>query len=223
MGDGSENITLVTMSEFGRTARQNGTGGTDHGHANVMFVLGGHVNGGRVYGRWPGLANEQLNEGRDLAVTTDFRQVSAKPFQKPSAHAISMQFSPTRNCGLTGSSASFIKAFPDRQLSIEDLGAPSIALFANGMESAKKQQPKAGFHSARNASVGFHRRRAPRRNKAGDYRHPPSTTATSVSVPTSPPYTPNSSFPIAVEAQIDAASPTTTPISTSRPASPRMS
>jgi uncharacterized protein (DUF1501 family) len=75
MGDDAENITLVTMSEFGRTARQNGTGGTDHGHANAMFVLGGQVKGGKVYGRWPGLANEQLNEGRDLAVTTDFRQV----------------------------------------------------------------------------------------------------------------------------------------------------
>jgi uncharacterized protein (DUF1501 family) len=75
MGDDAENITLVTMSEFGRTARQNGTGGTDHGHANVMFVLGGQVKGGKVYGKWPGLANEQLNEGRDLTVTTDFRRV----------------------------------------------------------------------------------------------------------------------------------------------------
>jgi uncharacterized protein (DUF1501 family) len=75
MGDDSENITLVTMSEFGRTARQNGTGGTDHGHANVMFVLGGSVKGGKVYGRWPGLSDGQLNEGRDLAVTTDFRNV----------------------------------------------------------------------------------------------------------------------------------------------------
>ena len=75
MGDDAENITLVTMSEFGRTARQNGTGGTDHGHANVMFVLGGQVKGGKVYGKWPGLTNEQLNEGRDLAVTTDFRRV----------------------------------------------------------------------------------------------------------------------------------------------------
>lgn len=75
MGDDTENVTLVTMSEFGRTARQNGTGGTDHGHGNVMFVLGGAVKGGKVYGRWPGLENEQLNEGRDLAVTTDFRRV----------------------------------------------------------------------------------------------------------------------------------------------------
>ena len=75
MGDNAENITLVTMSEFGRTARENGTAGTDHGHANVMFVLGGTVNGGKVHGRWPGLSNEQLNEGRDLALTTDYRQV----------------------------------------------------------------------------------------------------------------------------------------------------
>jgi uncharacterized protein (DUF1501 family) len=82
MGDDAENITLVTMSEFGRTARQNGTGGTDHGHANAMFVLGGTVKGGKVYGRWPGLNNDQLNEGRDLAVTTDFRQVLGEAVAK---------------------------------------------------------------------------------------------------------------------------------------------
>jgi uncharacterized protein (DUF1501 family) len=82
LGDGAENVTLVTMSEFGRTARQNGTGGTDHGHANAMFILGGSVKGGKVYGRWPGLANEQLNEGRDLAVTTDFRQVLGEAVAK---------------------------------------------------------------------------------------------------------------------------------------------
>ena len=82
MGDGAEQVTLVTMSEFGRTARQNGTGGTDHGHANVMFVLGGAVKGGKVYGRWPGLADEQLNEGRDLAVTTDFRNVLSEATYK---------------------------------------------------------------------------------------------------------------------------------------------
>ena len=75
MGSEAENIVVVTMSEFGRTCRQNGTGGTDHGHANVMFVLGGPVKGGRVYGRWPGLEQEQLYEARDLAITTDFRQV----------------------------------------------------------------------------------------------------------------------------------------------------
>jgi len=75
LGDGAANVTLVTMSEFGRTARENGTGGTDHGHANAMFVLGGEVKGGKVYGRWPGLDNDQLNEGRDLVLTTDFRNV----------------------------------------------------------------------------------------------------------------------------------------------------
>ena len=75
MGDDAGNITLVTMSEFGRTARENGTGGTDHGHANAMFVLGGDVKGGKVYGRWPGLDNDQLNEGRDLVLTTDYRLV----------------------------------------------------------------------------------------------------------------------------------------------------
>ena len=82
MGDAAENVTLVTMSEFGRTARQNGTGGTDHGHANAMFVLGGNVKGGKVYGRWPGLADHELNEGRDLAVTTDFRQVLGEAVSK---------------------------------------------------------------------------------------------------------------------------------------------
>jgi uncharacterized protein (DUF1501 family) len=75
LGDSAENVTVVTMSEFGRTARENGTGGTDHGHANAMFVLGGHVKGGKVYGRWPGLSDGQLNQGRDLALTTDYRQV----------------------------------------------------------------------------------------------------------------------------------------------------
>jgi uncharacterized protein (DUF1501 family) len=78
LGDDAGNVTLVTMSEFGRTARENGTGGTDHGHANVMFVLGGQVKGGKVYGKWPGLDNDQLNQGRDLALTTDFRQVLAE-------------------------------------------------------------------------------------------------------------------------------------------------
>jgi uncharacterized protein (DUF1501 family) len=75
MGDKMEDIVMVTMSEFGRTAQENGDNGTDHGHGNVMMVLGGPVKGGKVYGRWPGLAVEQLNEGRDLAVTTDFRDV----------------------------------------------------------------------------------------------------------------------------------------------------
>jgi uncharacterized protein (DUF1501 family) len=63
------------MSEFGRTAQENGNNGTDHGHGDVMFVMGGPVRGGKVYGNWPGLEKEQLYEGRDLAVTTDFRAV----------------------------------------------------------------------------------------------------------------------------------------------------
>jgi uncharacterized protein (DUF1501 family) len=75
LGDRAGDVVLVTMSEFGRTARENGNRGTDHGHANVMFVLGGPVRGGKVYGKWPGLEQEQLYEGRDLQVTTDFRQV----------------------------------------------------------------------------------------------------------------------------------------------------
>jgi uncharacterized protein (DUF1501 family) len=75
MGDRMEDIVLVTMSEFGRTVKEDGNNGTDHGHGNVMMVLGGPVNGGKVYGQWPGLAIEQLYEARDLAVTTDFRAV----------------------------------------------------------------------------------------------------------------------------------------------------
>jgi len=75
LGNRMENVVVVTMSEFGRTAHENGNGGTDHGHANCMFVMGGPVKGGKVYGRWPGLGPGQLNEGRDLALTTDFRSV----------------------------------------------------------------------------------------------------------------------------------------------------
>jgi uncharacterized protein (DUF1501 family) len=75
LGDGMEDVTLVTMSEFGRTVKENGDRGTDHGHANVMFVMGGDVRGGKIYGDWPGLQEEQLYEGRDLALTTDFRDV----------------------------------------------------------------------------------------------------------------------------------------------------
>jgi uncharacterized protein (DUF1501 family) len=71
MGD----VVLVTMSEFGRTVHENGNRGTDHGHANVMMILGGGVKGGKVFGKWPGLAPERLYENRDLAVTTDFRDI----------------------------------------------------------------------------------------------------------------------------------------------------
>jgi uncharacterized protein (DUF1501 family) len=78
MGDRMSDICVLTMTEFGRTARENGNRGTDHGHANAMFALGGGVKGGKVYGRWPGLRSDQLNEGRDLALTTDFRDVFAE-------------------------------------------------------------------------------------------------------------------------------------------------
>src|SRR2546426_6636158 len=75
LGDRMHNVVILTMTEFGRAMRQNGSGGTDHGHASCLFVAGGAVKGGKVYGRWPGLAAEQLYEGRDLALTTDFRNV----------------------------------------------------------------------------------------------------------------------------------------------------
>jgi uncharacterized protein (DUF1501 family) len=72
------NTQIVVMSEFGRTAKENGNGGTDHGHGNAMWLLGGNTTGGKVYGQWPGLAPEQLYQGRDLNVTTDFREPIAK-------------------------------------------------------------------------------------------------------------------------------------------------
>ena len=75
LGDRMADVTIMTMSEFGRTVRQNGSGGTDHGHAGALFVVGGAVHGRKVHGRWPGLEPEQLYEGRDLALTTDFRSV----------------------------------------------------------------------------------------------------------------------------------------------------
>ena len=75
LGDRMEDIVLVTMSEFGRTVEENGNAGTDHGHGSLMMVIGGPVQGGKVYGKWPGLEKEQLFEGRDLAVTTDYRAV----------------------------------------------------------------------------------------------------------------------------------------------------
>lgn len=78
LGDRMQDVVILTMSEFGRMARQNGSGGTDHGHAGAMFAIGGAVKGQRVVGRWPGLSLEQLYEGRDLALTTDFRAVFAE-------------------------------------------------------------------------------------------------------------------------------------------------
>jgi uncharacterized protein (DUF1501 family) len=83
LGDRMADVVIMTMSEFGRTARQNGNGGTDHGHATALFVIGGGVHGGKkIFGRWPGLEQEQLNEGRDLALTTDFRSVFSEVVSK---------------------------------------------------------------------------------------------------------------------------------------------
>jgi uncharacterized protein (DUF1501 family) len=82
LGKRMDDCLVITMSEFGRTARENGGRGTDHGHANVMFALGNSVRGGKVYGDFKGLKNDQLNEGRDLALTTDFRDVFAEAAYK---------------------------------------------------------------------------------------------------------------------------------------------
>ena len=82
MGDRMGDVVFVSMSEFGRTAHENGNHGTDHGHANCMFVMGGDIKGGRVYSRWPGMSEGQLYEGRDLAVTTDYRSVLGEIISK---------------------------------------------------------------------------------------------------------------------------------------------
>lgn len=81
LGKRMDDVTVLTMSEFGRTARENGSRGTDHGHGNTMFAIGNSVKGGKVYGDFKGLKNSELNEGRDLAVTTDFRDVFAESIQ----------------------------------------------------------------------------------------------------------------------------------------------
>jgi uncharacterized protein (DUF1501 family) len=75
--EGYSRTVILVISEFGRTARENGNAGTDHGHGNVMWVMGGPVAGGKVYGHWPGLSEAHLHEDRDLAVTTDFRTVTS--------------------------------------------------------------------------------------------------------------------------------------------------
>ncbi len=82
LGDALADTVIVVQSEFGRTVRQNGTGGTDHGRGNVMWLLGGPVAGGQVLGEWPGLDTAALADGRDLAVCTDFRQVLAPVLQR---------------------------------------------------------------------------------------------------------------------------------------------
>ena len=95
-----DRVTVVVMTEFGRRLRTNKSNGADHGHGGVMMVLGGHVNGGRIYGSWPGLASHQLDNGVDLAVTTDYRAVLAEILAKR-----------------LGASASLPQIFPDHALS----------------------------------------------------------------------------------------------------------
>ena len=106
LGDRMEHTVILTMSEFGRMARQNGNGGTDHGHAGAMFVIGGSVKGKKVHGRWPGLAAEQLYEGRDLALTTDFRtvfaEIATKHLGATKMDALFPKFTPSAWLGLLG-------------------------------------------------------------------------------------------------------------------------
>jgi hypothetical protein len=75
LGDRMADTIILTMSEFGRAVAENGNRGTDHGHGNAMMLIGGGVKGGAIYGDWPGLGVEQRFEGRDLQITTDFRDV----------------------------------------------------------------------------------------------------------------------------------------------------
>lgn len=87
LGADQERVSVVVMSEFGRRLKANESGGTDHGHGNVMMVLGAPVRGGRMFGRWPGLSNDALDAGADLAITTDYRQVLAELMAGPIGHA----------------------------------------------------------------------------------------------------------------------------------------
>jgi uncharacterized protein (DUF1501 family) len=82
LGSAYQDTMILVMSEFGRTAHENGDGGTDHGHGNIMGVMGGRIHGGKVYGDWRGLSSDQLHENRDLAITTDFRDVIATVLER---------------------------------------------------------------------------------------------------------------------------------------------
>ena len=108
LGDKMEDIVLVTMSEFGRTVKENGNAGTDHGHGNVMMVLGGAVRGGSIYGDWPGLEPEQLFEKRDLAVTTDYRDILGEVVRVHLGRQVDQVFpgyQPQKTLGLLGITA----------------------------------------------------------------------------------------------------------------------
>jgi uncharacterized protein (DUF1501 family) len=106
LGDRMRDVVVLTMSEFGRTVAENGNRGTDHGHATAMFVFGGGVRGGRLYGGWPGLAREQLFESRDLAVTTDFRalfnEVATRHLAVPPTAGLFPGWTPAAPLGLIG-------------------------------------------------------------------------------------------------------------------------
>lgn len=106
LGERMRDVVVLTMSEFGRTVKENGTGGTDHGHGTAMMVLGGGVRGKQVFGRWPGLAPEARHEGRDLAVTTDFRalfgEVLTGHLGATDLASVFPDFTPTGRLGLFG-------------------------------------------------------------------------------------------------------------------------
>ena len=99
-----DRVTIVTMSEFGRRVAENGGGGTDHGAGNLMFVLGGNINGGQIYGEWPGLHPDQLIGPGDLPVTTDYRTVLAelvaKRLQNPQLDKVFPGFAPPKWLGI---------------------------------------------------------------------------------------------------------------------------
>lgn len=99
MGAAMGNITVLTMSEFGRRVQENASKGTDHGHGNVMFALGGGVNGGKVYGPWPTLADDALDDG-DLAITTDQRVVLWEMLSRRMGNTAFAQTFPAYNLGV---------------------------------------------------------------------------------------------------------------------------
>jgi uncharacterized protein (DUF1501 family) len=82
LGPDLDRVTVVTLTEFGRRVKENGSGGVDHGHGSMTLMLGGGVQGGKVYGKWPGLATANLDEHLDLAVTTDYRSIVGEILQK---------------------------------------------------------------------------------------------------------------------------------------------
>ena len=98
MRDNFDRLLVVTMSEFGRRAQENGGLGTDHGHGSMMLLMGGGVLGGRVHGRWPGLAPEQLVGPGDLAVTSDYRDILGeivhKRLKNPNLEEVFPEYTP---------------------------------------------------------------------------------------------------------------------------------